>query len=271
MELTQVQIGTLNRALYPFERLGLFRAPCLPDTDLAGAHRNQLLAAILSSDTPSWQKQLERVDLPQGELLHEQGQLLSHAYFPISAVASLQCVTRDGHSVEIAVVGRDGFVGLPLLMSSLATSYSAIVQSAGQAYRISAQAMMHAFNRSDRVRHVLLQYSESVMAQTAQTAICNRHHSLRQQLCRRLLRGLDRVGTDQLTITHEAIAGMLGVRREGVTEAAGFLLDAGLIRYRRGHITILDRAGLEQQSCECYAADKAAYQRLSLTELRHRQ
>ena len=271
MESTQVQVGTLNRALYPFARLALLRAPCLPEIDYVDPYLNQLLAAIFCGEMADWQKQLERVDLPQGEVLHEQGQQISYAYFPISAVASLQCVTRDGHSAEIAVVGRDGFVGLPLLMGSKATNYSAIVQSAGEAYRITAQALLHAFNRGDRVRRVLLQYSETVMAQTALTAICNRHHSLRQQLARRLLRGLDRVSTDQLTITHEAIAGMLGVRREGVTEAAGSLLDAGLIRYRRGLITILDRAGLEHQSCECYTADKAAYHRLLPSQLRVHQ
>jgi CRP-like cAMP-binding protein len=183
-------------------------------------------------------------------------------YFPTTSIVSLLYVLEDGASAEIAVVGNEGIVGVSLFMGGESTTSRAVVQSAGNGYRLKASLMMQEFDRGGPVLHLLLRYTQALITQMAQTAVCNRHHSLDQQLCRWLLLSLDRVRTNEIVMTQELIANMLGVRREGVTEAAGSLQEAGLIRYRRGHITVLDRAGLEQRTCECYAVVKHEYDRL---------
>jgi len=209
-----------------------------------------------------WQPQLELVALPLGRVLYESGASLSHAYFPISAIVSLQFVTENGSTSQIAAVGNEGIVGIPLFMGGGSTPSQAVVQSAGAAYRIPGAAIAQAFARSALVSRVLLRYTQALIAQMAQTAVCNRHHTVDQQLCRWLLLSLDRLPGNELVVTQELIAQMLGVRREGVTEAALSLQRADLISYRRGHITVLDRPGLERRSCECYAVVKTEYDRL---------
>jgi CRP-like cAMP-binding protein len=200
--------------------------------------------------------------MPLGKVLYESGSTLTHVYFPTSSIVSLLYVLEDGASAEIAVVGREGIVGISLFMGGASTPSRAVVQSAGQAFRLAANLMLQEFNRAGPVLHLLLRYTQALITQMAQTAVCNRHHSLDQQLCRWLLLSLDRLDSRELVMTQELIANMLGVRREGVTEAAGDLQKAGLIRYRRGHITVLDRPGLEQRTCECYAVVKKEYDRL---------
>ena len=200
--------------------------------------------------------------MPLGKVLYESGVALSHVYFPTTAIVSLLYVMEDGASAEIAVVGQEGIVGISLFMGGESTPSRAVVQSAGQAFRLTAKLMMQEFNRAGPVLHLLLRYTQALITQMAQTAVCNRHHSLDQQLCRWLLLSLDRLHSAEIVMTQELIANMLGVRREGVTEAAGHLQKAGLIRYRRGHITVLDRTRLEERACECYAVVKKEYDRL---------
>lgn len=224
--------------------------------------QNQLLAVLPDAEWARWQPMLEAVDMPLGKVLYESGSTLSHVYFPTTSIVSLLYVMEDGASAEIAVVGREGIVGISLFMGGESTPSRAVVQSAGQGFRLNARRMLQEFNRAGPVLHLLLRYTQALITQMSQTAVCNRHHSLDQQLCRWLLLSLDRLNSDDLVMTQELIANMLGVRREGVTEAAGHLQDAGLIRYRRGHITVLDRAGLEARSCECYAVVKNEYDRL---------
>jgi CRP-like cAMP-binding protein len=195
-------------------------------------------------------------------VLYEPGATLSHVYFPTTSIVSLLYVMEDGASAEIAVVGNEGIVGISLFMGGESTPSRAVVQSAGQCFRLKAQAMKDEFNRAGPVLHLLLRYTQALITQMAQTAVCNRHHSLDQQLCRWLLLSLDRLQGDELAMTQELIANMLGVRRGGVTEAALRLQKAGLIQYVRGHITVLDRAGLERRTCECYAVVKHEYDRL---------
>jgi CRP-like cAMP-binding protein len=209
-----------------------------------------------------WQGQLEWVELPLGEVLHESGQTPRHAYFPATAIVSLLYVMENGASAEIAVVGHEGLVGVPLFMGGQSTLSRAVVQSAGQGFRLSSRALKEEFDRAGPVMHLLLRYTQALITQMAQTAVCNRHHSLDQQLCRWLLLSLDRLSGSDLMMTQELIANMLGVRREGVTEAALSLQRAGLIRYARGHIHVLDRQGLEHRTCECYAVVRAEYDRL---------
>ena len=221
-----------------------------------------MLAALPDVDWQRWLPQLEAVDLPLGCVLYESGMTLSHVYFPTTAIVSLLYVMEDGASAEIAVVGREGIVGVSLFMGGESTPSRAVVQSAGSGFRIRAAALKDEFSRSSPVLHLLLRYTQALITQMAQTAVCNRHHSLDQQLCRWLLLSLDRLDGDELVMTQELIANMLGVRREGVTEAALKLQKAGLIRYARGHITALDRSGLEARSCECYAVVKKEYDRL---------
>lgn len=223
---------------------------------------NQLLAALPPDVWERWAIQLEPVDLPLGTVLYESGTRLSHVYFPASAIVSLLYVMENGASAEIAIVGHEGLVGVSLFMGGDSTPSRAVVQSAGQGYRLKASSMMQEFNRAGPVMHLLLRYTQALITQMSQTAVCNRHHSLDQQLCRWLLLSLDRLPSSELVMTQELIANMLGVRREGVTEAAGKLQAAGLIRYHRGHITVLDRTGLEQRTCECYAVVKQEYDRL---------
>jgi CRP-like cAMP-binding protein len=223
---------------------------------------NLLLAALPQAERLRWSSQLEPVDMPLGQVLYESGTRLSHVYFPTTSIVSLLYVMENGASAEIAVVGQEGIVGISLFMGGESTPSRAVVQSAGQGLRLKANLMMQEFNRGGPVMHLLLRYTQALITQMAQTAVCNRHHSLDQQLCRWLLLSLDRLQSNQLVMTQELIANMLGVRREGVTEAAGQLHRAGLIRYQRGHITILDRAGLERRTCECYAVVKKEYDRL---------
>jgi CRP-like cAMP-binding protein len=224
--------------------------------------QNHLLAALPSSVREQWAPQLESVQLPLGEVLYESGGTLSHVYFPTTAIVSLLYVMEDGASAEIAVVGNEGIVGISLFMGGESTPSRAVVQSAGRGLRLKARVLKDEFNRAGPVLHLLLRYTQALITQMAQTAVCNRHHSLDQQLCRWLLLSLDRLQGDELVMTQELIANMLGVRREGVTEGALKLQNAGLIRYARGRITVLNRAGIEKRTCECYAVVKREYDRL---------
>ena len=223
---------------------------------------NHLLAALPSTEWQRWQSQLELVDLKLGQVLYEAGCKMSFVYFPIDAIVSLLTVLEDGDSAEIAVVGNEGIVGVSLFMGGETTPSRAVVQSAGRSIRLSARVLKSEFNISPAVMHLLLRYTQALITQMTQTAACNRHHSLDEQLCRWLLLSLDRLHGTHLVMTQELIANMLGVRREGVTEAAGRLQRAGLISYSRGKINVLDRSGLEQRSCECYAVVKKEYDRL---------
>jgi CRP-like cAMP-binding protein len=224
--------------------------------------KNHLLAALPFAESQRWLPLLESVELPLGQVLYESGTTLSHVYFPTTAIVSLLYVMENGASAEIAVVGNEGIVGISLFMGGESTSSRAVVQSAGKGFRLKAQMMKDEFNRAGPVLHLLLRYTQALITQMAQTAVCNRHHSLDQQLCRWLLLSLDRLEGNQLIMTQELIANMLGVRREGVTEGALKLQHAGMIRYARGHITVLDRPALERRSCECYAVVKREYDRL---------
>jgi CRP-like cAMP-binding protein len=202
------------------------------------------------------------VELPLGAVLYESGSKLTHVYFPTTAIVSLICVMDSGATTEIAIVGNEGVVGVSLFMGGESTTSRAVVQSAGRGLRLKAGRMMEEFNRTGPVTYLLLRYTQALITQMAQTAVCNRHHSLDQQLCRWLLLSMDRLGSNELVLTQELIANLLGVRREGITEAAGRLHAAGLIAYRRGHMTVLDRAQLERRSCECYAVVTREYDRL---------
>ena len=224
--------------------------------------QNQLLASLPDAARAHWLSHLERVDMPLGKVLYESGGTLTHVYFPTTSIVSLLYVMDDGASAEIAVVGNEGIIGISLFMGGASTPSRAVVQSAGQAFRLNATLMMQEFNQGGPVLHLLLRYTQALITQMAQTAVCNRHHSVDQQLCRWLLLSLDRLQSKELVMTQELIANMLGVRREGVTEAAGRLQQAGLIRYARGHITVLDRRALEARCCECYAVVKKEYDRL---------
>jgi len=228
----------------------------------ADPRQNRLLAALPEAEWARWLPQLEPVDLPLGKVLYEAGSRLTHVYFPTTSIVSLLYVMEDGASAEIAVVGHEGIVGISLFMGGESTPSRAVVQSAGKGFRLNASLMLQEFNRAGPVLHLLLRYTQALITQMSQTAVCNRHHSLDQQLCRWLLLSLDRLRSDELVMTQELIANMLGVRREGVTEAAGHLQKAGLIRYQRGHITVLDRDKLELRACECYAVVKKEYDRL---------
>jgi CRP-like cAMP-binding protein len=222
---------------------------------------NHLLAALPPDEWARWEPQLELVTMPLGEVLYESGGVLSHVYFPTTAIVSLLYVLENGSSAEIAVVGNEGIVGISLFMGGESTPSRAVVQSAGSGFRLKAHVVKQEFVHPP-VFHLLLRYTQALITQMSQTAVCNRHHSLDQQLCRWLLLSLDRLRSDELVMTQELISNMLGVRREGVTESALKLQKAGLIRYARGHITIIDRAGIEQRSCECYAVVKREYDRL---------
>jgi CRP-like cAMP-binding protein len=231
----------------------------IPSSD---STKNHLLAALPQAESQRWLPLLESVELSLGQVLYESGTTLTHVYFPTTAIISLLYVMENGASAEIAVVGNEGIVGISLFMGGESTSSRAVVQSAGKGFRLNAQKMKEEFDRAGPVLRLLLRYTQALITQMSQTAVCNRHHSLDQQLCRWLLLSLDRLEGNQLVMTQELIANMLGVRREGVTEGALKLQHAGLIRYARGHITVLDRAGLEKRSCECYAVVKKEYDRL---------
>ena len=223
--------------------------------------KNELLAALPDAEFQRWLPQLECVEMQLGQVLYESGSTLRHVYFPTTAIVSLLYVMENGASAEIAVVGNEGIVGIAQFMGGESTPSRAVVQSAGQGFRLKAQTIKEEFNRA-AVLQLLLRYTQALITQMAQTAACNRHHSLDQRLCRWLLRSLDRLHGSELVMTQEMIANMLGVRREGVTEGAHKLQQAGLIRYVRGHITVLDRKGLERRTCECYAVVKREYDRL---------
>ena len=225
--------------------------------------QNHLLAALPAKEFERLSPRLELVPMRLGEALYESGGRLRHVYFPTTSIVSLLYVMEDGASAEIAVVGNEGVLGIALFMGGETTPSRAVVQSAGYGYRLEAQLLKQEFSRAGAVLHLLLlRYTQALITQMAQTAVCNRHHSVEQQLCRWLLLSLDRLSTRELIMTQELIANMLGVRREGVTGAAGNLQRAGLIRYTRGRITVLDRSRLEQEVCECYAVVKKEFDRL---------
>ncbi|MGO9930755.1 MAG: Crp/Fnr family transcriptional regulator [Steroidobacteraceae bacterium] len=224
--------------------------------------QNHLLARLPMEEQQRWLPHLEFVHMPLGQVMYESGMTLTHVYFPTTAIVSLLYVMENGGSAEIAVVGNEGIVGVSLFMGGGSTPSRAVVQSAGNGYRLRAQVLQEEFNRAGPVLHLLLRYTQALITQMAQTAVCNRHHRLDQQLCRWLLLSLDRLQGNELVMTQELIANMLGVRREGVTEGAYKLQRVGLIRYARGHITVIDRKGLEKRSCECYAVVKKEYDRL---------
>lgn len=224
--------------------------------------QNHLLAALPEEDGTRIFPQLELVPMQLGDVLYESGAHLRYVYFPTTSIVSLLYVMEDGASAEIAVVGNEGIVGVSLFMGGETTPSRAVVQSAGHAYRLRGPLLKNEFCRAGPMQHLLLRYTQALLTQMAQTAVCNRHHSLDQQFCRWLLLSLDRLSSNQLVMTQELIANMLGVRREGVTEAAGNVQMAGLIEYHRGHITVIDRVGLEARACECYAVVKKEFDRL---------
>jgi len=230
-----------------------------------GSHfpqQNYLLAALSAAEQARLYPHLRLVPMPLGEVLYESGDILRHVYFPTDSIISLLYVLADGASAEISVVGKEGLIGIALFMGGETTPSRAIVQSAGHAYRLIGQHLKDEFHRNGELQLLLLRYTQALITQMAQTAVCNRHHSVDQQLCRWLLLSLDRLSSNKLTITQELIANMLGVRREGVTEAAGKLHKLGVIRYVRGQITVLDRPKLERLCCECYAVVKKESDRL---------
>jgi len=224
--------------------------------------QNHLLAALSASTFSRLEPHLERVTLPLGKALYESGDALRHVYFPADAIVSLLYVMENGASAEISVVGNEGLVGIAVFMGGESTPSRAIVQSAGHAFRLPCQRLKDEFNRHGELMMLMLRYTQALITQMAQTAVCNRHHSIDQQLCRWLLLSLDRLPGDRLCMTQELIANMLGVRREGVTDAAGKLQRLGVIEYSRGNIKVLDRTRLEQLSCECYAVVKKETERL---------
>ncbi len=234
----------------------------LPAPARHSPHQNHLLDALPAGDYERIAPHLELVSMKLGDVLYEPGDRLRHVYFPTTSIVSLLYVMEDGASAEIAIVGNEGILGISLFMGGESTPSRAVVQSAGHGFRLRAQALKSEFGRFGPTLHLLLRYTQALITQMAQTAVCNRHHSVDQQLCRWLLLSLDRLASNELSMTQELIANMLGVRREGVTEAAGKLQDAGLISYHRGRITVLDRPGLEARSCECYEVVKTELDRL---------
>jgi len=241
------------------------RSPGAPRRESRGdehPRRNHLVEALPKTDRERVARHLELVELKLGGVLYESGVRLRYVYFPITCIVSLLYVMEDGASAEIAIVGNEGMLGISLFMGGDSTPSRAVVQSAGHAYRLRANLLKDEFARFGPTMHLLLRYTQALITQMAQTAVCNRHHTVDQQLCRWLLLSLDRLASNELAMTQELISNMLGVRREGVTEAAGKLQSAGLIRYRRGVITVLDRPGLEARVCECYQVVKAEFDRL---------
>jgi CRP-like cAMP-binding protein len=229
---------------------------------MAGPRQNHLLAALSAVELKRIRRSLELVDMPLGQIVYESGRVLDHVYFPTTCIVSLLYVLENGASAEIAVVGYEGVVGVSIFMGGETTPNRAVVQSAGTAYRLPAALIQQEFRRGGTMQHLMLRYTQSLLTQMAQTAVCNRHHTVDQQLCRWLLLSIDRLAEPQITMTQELIANMLGVRREGVTEAAGKLQKAGVISYRRGHIQVLDRPQLEEMSCECYGVVRRETERL---------
>jgi CRP-like cAMP-binding protein len=238
------------------------REVSMPAPSQPGPQKNQLLAALPKSDFERLAPHLELVPMELGAVLYEPGSEMHYVYFPTTSIVSLLYVMEDGASAEIAIVGNEGILGISLFMGGNTTPSRAVVQSAGHGFRLKAQLLKDEFGRFGPTMHLLLRYTQALITQMAQTAVCNRHHSVDQQLCRWLLLSLDRLTSNELSMTQELIANMLGVRREGVTEAAGKLQEAGLIKYQRGRITVIDRAGLEARSCECYRVVKMEFDRL---------
>jgi CRP-like cAMP-binding protein len=232
--------------------------------------QNHLLAALLDANREALEPYLELVPMRLGDVLYESGGKLQHVYFPTTSIISLHYLLENGGSSEIAGVGNEGVLGIPLLMGGDTTPSRAVVQTSGFGYRMKAHILVDEFNRAGPVMRLLLRYTQALITHMSQTAVCNRHHTVEQQLCRWLLHTLDRMPSNELTMTQELIANMLGVRREGVTEAAGRLQSHGFISYRRGHITVLDRDGLEQDVCECYGVVKKEFVRL-LSDVRKRE
>jgi CRP-like cAMP-binding protein len=233
-------------------------------------NQNHLLSALPTEEFERLSAHLELVPMLLGDVLYEPGGQMQHAYFPTTSIVSLHYVMESGASAESAGVGNEGVVGVSLFMGGNTTPSSAVVQTAGHAYRLPARLLKQEFNRGAVVQGLLLRYTQALITQMFQTAACNRHHSVEQQLCRWLLLTLDRMAGNELVMTQELVASMLGVRREGITQAAGSLQQAGHIRYRRGHISVLERAGLESRACECYAVVKKELARL-LSDVQHRQ
>lgn len=223
---------------------------------------NYLLSILPSEENKRLYSQLELVEMPLGQVIYESGEKLHYAYFPTTSIVSLLYVMENGASAEIAVVGNDGIVGLSVLMGGGSMPNRAVVQSAGYGYRIRSAIIQNEFNRNGPVLRLLLRYTQALITQMSQTAVCNRHHSIDQQLCRWLLLSIDRLPANKLEMTQELIGNMLGVRREGVTKAAGKLHKAGLINYKRGHIEVLDRTGLEKRVCECYQVVRSEVKRI---------
>jgi CRP-like cAMP-binding protein len=233
-----------------------------PKDPVQDPRQNRILGALSSAEFMRLVPHLKPIELPLGHVLYESGDVQAHVYFPTSGIISLLYVLQDGGSAEISVVGNEGLLGVSLLMGGESTPSRAVVQSAAHAFRMSSQRIKEEFQRSDEFRVLLLRYMQALITQMAQTAVCNRHHSIDQQLCRWLLLSLDRLPSNELTMTQELIANMLGVRREGVTDAAGKLQKLGVIRHNRGQITVLDRPGIEKLCCECYAVVKREPDRL---------
>jgi CRP-like cAMP-binding protein len=236
--------------------------PTVPMSSTHSPSQNALLAALPAADFGSIGASLELVALPLGEILYEPGGQLQHGYFPTTAIVSLHYVTESGASAETAGVGNEGLVGIPLYLGGDTTPSSAVVQTAGHAYRLERRLLKKEFDRAGLMQRLLLRFTQGLITQTMQTAACNRHHSVEQQLCRWLLLTLDRGLPRELVMTQELVASMLGVRREGITAVAGKLQNAGVIRYRRGHIAVLERSGLETRACECYEVVKKELGRL---------
>jgi len=230
--------------------------------------KNHLLAALAEESYQRLLPDLELVAMPLAWVLYESGGRLSHIYFPTNGIVSLLYVTAKGDSSEIAITGNEGLVGISLFMGGDSTTNRAVVQCAGHAYRMPASALKREFSLGGGFQYLALRFTQTLITQMAQTSVCNRHHTLDQQLCRWLLLSIDRLESDEVIMTQELIANMLGVRREGVTEAAGRLQDAGLIRYSRGRIRVIDRPGLEKRVCECYAVVKEEFKRLLPFEMR---
>ena len=251
------QSGTFNRTKSSPSGIG---RPVTKDFD--DPISNHLLAGVPFDEWQTWLPQLELIDMPLGQVLFESGDRQPYVYFPTTAIVSLLYMTEDGSSAQIAVVGFEGVVSVALFMGGETSPSRAVVQSAGHGFRMKASVIKEEFNRSAPVMRLLLRYAQALITQVSQTAVCNRHHTLQQQLCRSFLMSLDRLPGNDLRMTQELIANMLGVRREGVTENALKLQEAGLIRYTRGHIEVLDRKGLEKRVCECYGVVKKEYDRL---------
>jgi CRP-like cAMP-binding protein len=245
----------------------LLSAPAGAPIDAPQIPANKLLAALPADVYERLRPHLRRVPLALGASVYEAGGKQPYVYFPTDAIVSLLYVMKDGASAEIAVVGNEGLVGIALFMGGETTPSRAVVQSAGEAFRLASKRLKHEFEAGGALQHLLLRYTQALITQMAQTAVCNRHHSIEQQLCRSLLLSVDRLPTNVLTMTQELIANMLGVRREGVTDAAGKLQEAGMIHYSRGRITVLDRPQLEQRVCECYAVVKKEFARLLPDEM----